>query len=137
MTRYHCGCEGNFRNPTKSGSCSISEAITASSVKSWSLTVCVFPKKRQPVRLVDFCFRTIWRWPISLEANSAVPPRSLAEQRRIRVQPQFSTMLCDCASLVADISRDVSAKPTLIPETCVEASAGPSAEQAAIMECAG
>jgi hypothetical protein len=33
------------------------------------------------------------RWPMSLEANSEVPPRSLAEQRRISVLPQFSTMV--------------------------------------------
>jgi hypothetical protein len=30
---------------------------------------------------------------MSLEANSDVPPRSLAEQRKIKVLPQFSTMV--------------------------------------------
>lgn len=40
--------------------------------------------------------RVVWttsRWPMSLEANSDVSPRSLAEHRRVRVLPQFSTVL--------------------------------------------
>jgi len=34
------------------------------------------------------------RVPIRREANSEVPPSSLAEQRRIKVVLQFSTMVC-------------------------------------------
>jgi hypothetical protein len=33
------------------------------------------------------------RWPMSFEANSEVPPCSLAEQRKITVVPQFSTIV--------------------------------------------
>jgi hypothetical protein len=38
----------------------------------------------------------VWRTsrcPMSLDANSEVPPRSLAEHREMRVLPQFSTMV--------------------------------------------
>ena len=72
---------------------SISEAITASSVETWSVTVRVFLKRWLLGRLIECCLRMIWRLPINREANSAVPPCSLAEQRRMRVFPQFSVML--------------------------------------------
>jgi hypothetical protein len=46
------------------------------------------------LRVLD---RVVWstsRWPMSLDANSEVPPCSLVEQRKTTVLPQFSTIAC-------------------------------------------
>ncbi|MCJ7453200.1 MAG: hypothetical protein MUO39_12100 [Steroidobacteraceae bacterium] len=48
-----------------------------------------------PVRRVrEIVGRMTSRSPINFDANLAVPPFSLAEQRRIKEFPQFSTMVC-------------------------------------------
>jgi hypothetical protein len=44
-------------------------------------------------RDLETWLRTISRSPMSCEAKRAVPPPSEAEQRRISVLPQFSTMV--------------------------------------------
>jgi hypothetical protein len=54
------------------------------------------------LRVMD---RVVWstsRWPMSLEANSEVPPCSLAEQRKMTVLAQFSTIACAAALYVPE-----------------------------------
>jgi hypothetical protein len=45
------------------------------------------------LRVFDTVVCITSRCPMSFEANSDVPPCSLAEQRRMSVLPQFSTMV--------------------------------------------
>jgi pimeloyl-ACP methyl ester carboxylesterase len=96
-TSCQLGDEASFRYPDRSGSCSISLGSTAASVTCCSLVVLEdsqLPAWRERVSWT----RTISRSPIKRLANLAVPPCSLAEQRRISVLPQFSTMVCASAS---------------------------------------
>ncbi len=78
---------------SRSGSCSICDGSTAGSTLKCSLCE-IEPMSSVGRRLRDTVVRNTSRSPISCEANRAVPPPSLAEQRRIRVLPQFSTMVC-------------------------------------------
>ena len=91
-TDCQSGVVASFRNPSRSGNRSISEAITAGSIfRCWLLVVDDLHSPDLRV-LENVVWRTS-RCPMSFEANSAVPPCSLAEHRRIKVLPQFSTMV--------------------------------------------
>jgi len=62
------------------------------------LLVVAWPRLRKPPpSLVVMCSRAISRSPMGRLAKRAVPPFSEAEQRRIRVLPQFSTIICASA----------------------------------------
>ena len=102
-TLSHCGWEVSLRNPVRSGCCSISDAIAASSIACCSLVVgdLWFAPKKPNERVLEVCCRITSLLPMSRGANSAVPPRSLAEQRKITVVPQFSTMVCASVSAYA------------------------------------
>ncbi len=99
QTLSHSLAEATFKYPQKSGSPSISEGITAASVTRCSL---VFFERRAPRRANkpsrslprETCRLDTSRSPIRREANCDVPPCSLAEQRKISVLPQFSTIVC-------------------------------------------
>src|ERR1700722_13498178 len=99
FTLLHSGCDANFRYPCKSGSCSISDGRTAGSVTCWRLLLVeAWPRlKKPPPSFVVMCSRVISRSPISLLAKRAVPPPSDAEHLRIKVLPQFSTIVCASA----------------------------------------
>lgn len=87
------GTEASLREPARSGRRSISEAMTAYSVLICWLVVIEERQSHQLLWVLDSVVWTTSRWPMSLEANSEVPPCSLAEQRRMYVLPQFSTMV--------------------------------------------
>lgn len=89
-TRFQSEAEASFRNPQRSGSCSISEAMTAGSILTCWLVVWV-GSHSLGLRDRDWVVCRTSRCPMSLDANSDVPPRSLAEHRRMNVLPQFST----------------------------------------------
>jgi hypothetical protein len=74
----------------RSGRRSISDAITAGSIFSCSLLV-VDDNQSVGLRVLERVVCTTSRWPMSFDANSEVPPRSLAEHRRMSVLLQFST----------------------------------------------
>ena len=86
------GTEASFRKQVKSGRRSISEAITAGSILSCWLVV-VGESQRMNPPVLDFVVWMTSRWPMSFEANSEVPPCSLAEQRKMKVLEQFSAMV--------------------------------------------
>lgn len=65
----------------------------AGSIFTCALLVVVRVSQSVDFRLVECVVCRTSRWPMSLEASSDVPPRSLAEQRRINVLPQFSTIV--------------------------------------------
>jgi hypothetical protein len=79
--------------------------MTASSVVWRSLIERVSRalQARQVGRQWEMCWRTTSRLPIRREANSAVPPRSLAEHRRITVVSQFSQKRLGVAEVSAQL----------------------------------
>src|ERR1700722_4606788 len=91
-TYSQSGIEANLRNPSKSASRSISDAMMAGSILRCSLVV--LDENQCPgCQVFDWLKCTTCRWPMSLEANCDVPPCSLAEHRSIRLLPQFSTIV--------------------------------------------
>jgi hypothetical protein len=66
--------------------------MMAGSIRSCSLVV-TDERHWSGLRVLEDVVCRTSRWPMSFEANSEVPPCSLAEQRRMRVLPQFSTMV--------------------------------------------
>ena len=90
------GSEASLRKPCRSGRRSISEAMIAGSILIDSLVV-VEALQAPGLRVLDLVVWSTSRWPMSLEANSEVPPCSLAEQRKITVLPEFSTIACAAA----------------------------------------
>ena len=92
VTACQSGSVASLRNPARSGKRSISEAKTAGSIfRCW---LDVVEDLHSPDRRVleSVVWRTS-RCPMSFDANSEVPPSSLAEQRNMTVVPQFSTMV--------------------------------------------
>src|ERR1700742_2997642 len=92
-TRNQVGSEAYFKYPVRSGSCSTCEGSTADSTVKCRL------RETEPItsvarRLVDSVVRSTSLSPMSSEANRAVPPPSLAEQRSIKELEQFSTIVC-------------------------------------------
>ena len=101
ITLCQSGSEASLRKPCRSGRRSISEGMMAGSILIDSLVV-VEALQAPGLRVLD---RVVWstsRWPMSLEANSEVPPCSLAEQRKITVLPEFSTIACAAALYVPE-----------------------------------
>ena len=92
LTCRQSGMEANFKNPSRSGNRSISDAITAGSIFTCSLEV-VDVLHSPGRRVLDCVVCVTSRCPMSFDANSEVPPRSLAEHLKISVLPQFSTIV--------------------------------------------
>jgi hypothetical protein len=91
ITLCQSGSEASLKKPCRSGRRSISEGMMAGSILIDSLVV-VEALQAPGLRVLD---RVVWstsRWPMSFDANSEVPPCSLAEQRKMTVLPQFSTI---------------------------------------------
>jgi hypothetical protein len=121
-----------LRYAASSGGCSIAYRRTADSVERCSppLRVRLGSEKNPPRRETDTRVHRTWRSLIRRDEKRAVPPFPLAEKHRIRVLPQFPTMVWASASPQVPGTRAIDWEPrTQRPPTLrrrVRASLSPS-----------
>ena len=109
LTRNHTGDAAVLRYPARSGSCSISAGNTAASTICCRVTLVERRAPRSASQLSrscarEVCRRTTSRSPIRREANCEVPPCSLPEHLRIKVQVEAVSFF-ERASGVTDLAQ--------------------------------